>query len=787
MKQAQQNFTRNILFTAIAGLYVGSVAAQGVLTDEIVVTAQKRETTLSDTPIAITAVGAEQMKDFGLYSAQDISNFTPSMSFQETAGGGEGNRIYLRGIGRETSSAGTEPGVGVYNNGFYSNESAALAVPVDLVERVEVLRGPQGTLFGRNTTGGAISTVIKKPGEEMEHVIRARAGNYDAVNVELTSSGPLTDKIGYLAHYSSLDRNSFTENVSGPDPIGVDAEYMELQLDVDLADNVNWHFRTFSGKFDNETLGMAKLDGYRSGATGPIRLNPTSLVMNPELFAPLADAPDSSDPFKRSSDYQGSVSVDDQETYHSTLTVDFDQFSVRMLNGYQSSSWVSSKDYDGTASPVSYIEDIGQEETNEQHELQFISSGDGAVNWVAGLFYLKNENNQPYTLSDPNNPYLTGLAGNDAGYFYEQRAIVETVSTAVYGQLDWAVSDQLVLSAGLRYSEDEKDASETQRINYEVISLGGACVLTVPILLSTENPYFTFSPLCRYAFQLSDKSATHEESWDAVNWRLNASYNFDNGDMAYATVSTGYKPGGFRLGAMQDVVGTPEDESVVDNEELVAYEFGYKGKLSESFSLSAALYYYDYQDIQVELDIFDTDSGITTARLANASATDVYGLELESVWAATSNLTLLMNYSYLDSEYKDDFSVLDLKTNVVKNVKGNELNRTPNNKFTLGANYVHALNGGAVVASGSYSWIDEQYVSVFNDSEESIDSYNVLNGRVAWQPDSGSYTVALWGQNLTDELSYANSFSVSTLADGARRNGTPIAPRTFGVEVALFF
>ncbi len=786
MKHQLNRQARKIIFTALASLSAGSVFAQGTL-EEIIVTAQKRETALSDTPIAITALSANMIKELGIYSAQDVANFTPSMSYQETAGGGEGNRIYLRGIGRETSSTGTEPGVGVYNNGFYSSEAAALSLPVDLAERIEVLRGPQGTLFGRNTTGGAINVISKKPGDEFEHIARARAGNYNTTTLALTSSGPITEKVGYLVHYSQVNADSYTENVSGPDPRGIDYDYVEAQLSVDFTDNIAWNFRYFSAGFENETLELAKLDGYRNEPGAPSKLG--EIVINPELFSPVAVAPDQSDPFKRSSDFRGKVSVNDQETYHSTLTMDFDLLTVRMLNGYQDYSWDSAKDFDGTASPASFIETIGQAETTTQHEIQFISNGDGAVDWVVGLFYLKNELDQPYTLTDANNPFLTSNASgveNPDGIFYYQTGVLEVESKAIYGQLDWAVTDSLSLSAGLRYSEDEKEGHEEQQIFYDsVLDFCGESFL--PELIAGGDPYATPAGCFRAGYAISDKEADHKADWDNVDWRLNASYNFDDSNMVYGTVSTGYKSGGFRLGGMQDDPETPENESIVDNEELISYELGYKGTIADVLYVSTAIFYYDYQDIQVELGILDPDTGIVTSKLANASDTDVYGFEIESTWAATDKLTVLANYSYLDSEYQEDFFVSDNKTNIVRNVKGNELNRTPNNKFSLAATYAQPVGDGALVFSGNYSWIDEQYMTVFNDDIETVDSTSQLNARISWQPASAKYEIALYGQNLTDEVSYANDYSVSALVDGVRRSGRPINPMIYGLEAAFFF
>lgn len=791
MNNLLHRHARTVLFTAMSSLCASSVVAQSFL-EEVIVTAQKREATLSDTPIAITALSSDQLRALGIVTQQDIANFTPSMSYQESAGGGEGNRVYLRGIGRETSSAGTEPGVGVYDNGFYTNESGVLAGSVDRIERIEILRGPQGTLYGRNTTGGAINVISKKPGDEFEHIARGVVGNYGTSSVQLTSSGPISDKVGYLLHYTQLDQDSYFENVSGSDPIGIDTDYIEAQIDIDFTDRINWNLRYTSASFENETLERAKIAGYRNDPGAPAKLG--EIVVNPELFALLPVAPAERDPFKLSSDFQGKVAIDDQRVFQSTLSFDFDAVTVRMLNGYQDYSWDSEKDFDGLVSPASFIETIGQEETNTQHELQFISNGEGDVDWVLGLFYLKNENVQPYTLTDAANPFLinniSGVANPD-GVFYNQVGDLEATSKAIYSQADWRVNERLTLSAGVRYSEDEKVAAEEQQIFYDSVldSCGGALGQFVPALRASGDPYATPAGCAaRFGLSINDATADHKADWDAVNWRLNASYEIGDNGMAYVTVSTGYKPGGFRLGALQDdPLTTNNDESEVDNEELTAYEIGYKGTIADKLSFGAAVFFYDYTDIQVELGILDANTGIVTAKLANASSSEIYGFEFEGTWAATDKLTLLGNYSYLKSEYKDDFFVQDNKDNRVRNAKGNELNRTPNHKFSLAAYYVQPVGEGDVVFTANYSYVDEQFVTVFNDDIETIDSYNQVNARFAWKPSSAKYEVAVFGQNLSDELSFANDISVSAQADGVRRTGRPISPRIYGLEAVIYF
>ncbi|RMA82536.1 TonB-dependent receptor [Umboniibacter marinipuniceus] len=804
-------FSRAILASAIGAALTSTAIAQetessarNIMMEEVVITAQKREAALTDTPIAVTALGAEQMQGLGINTPQDVAAFTPSMSYQEEAGGGEGNRIYLRGIGRETNSLGTEPGVGIYNNGFYTTESSVLASAPDRVERIEVLRGPQGTLYGRNTTGGAINVIAKRPGDEFEAAVRLEAGSYNKQKASFTASGPMTDDFGFLVHYSKNTQDSYYTNVSGADPIGADEEYYEAQLQWNISDSIDWNVRYFGGSVENETLSMQLQGDYRNLANDPAaphRLG--ALIVNPELFAPLSNNPSKNDPFTISTDFQGKVAIDDQNAYQSTLTMDFEGVTVKLLNGYQEFSWYSEKDEDGTASLISSVEKIGQNDKTQQHEIQFISNGEGSVEWATGLFYFNSENSQPYALADANNPYLVNAVnpatgympiGNPDGNFYYQNGEIETTSIAAYGQLDWHATDALTLTAGLRYSKDEKVASEQQQVIYDSGLCHGFADALIPSFVFGGNPYAdpcangAISPAIpnRIGLLVGGGAAEHDAEWDAINWRFNAAYDLSDSAMVYGSVSTGYKPGGFRLGGLQDNPATPENETIVDNEELTAFEVGYKARWGESFDISAAAFYYDYTDMQVELYQLNPATGIVEDKLTNASDASIMGLELETTWAATDNLTLLANYSYLESEVGDELFI-DVKTNTQRNVGGNELNRTPNNKATIAGFYVQPLSAGDLVLSANYAYTGSQYVSIFNDASEQVDSYSTVSARVAWQPASDAYEVSLFGANLTDTVSFANGWAVSGADDGVRSYGRSIAPRTYGLELAIFF
>jgi len=815
-----------VLSAAIACACAIQVQAQQVsgLMEEIIVTSQKREQTLQDTPVAITAFTGDQMSDLGIVSIQDISNFTPSMSYQEAAGGGEGNRIYIRGVGRETSVLGTEPGVGIYTDGFYSNESGALLAGVDRIERLEVVRGPQGTLYGRNTTGGAINVVSRRPSEEFEGAIRFNAGSYNSRVGQFTVSGPINEKVRYFAHHSKTTQDSFYTNLSGDDPIGRDESYSEFQLNVDVTDNINWNLRATDASFDNETIGFQNLGA--NFTSGPLKLG--ELVVNPELFSFLATSPSAADPFDIDSDFQGSVHLSDNYNFQSTLNIELDNMSVRLLNGSSEMEWTGEKDFDGTSSLVSYTEEITQIEESTQHEIQFISNGDGAVSWVAGLFYYDSELLQPYILHDYDNPYLTNVItlptyapkANPEQAFYHQSGQLEAETTAIYGQLDWQVNEDLVITAGLRYSEDKKSGSEQQQVIIDTLGCGfnyypgTGNPFLLPFYAPADYSSFVtvgnlypggqFADACptddndRFALEYTNKSADHSGKWDSITWRINANWAINDSSQAYATVSTGYKSGGFRLGGMQDDPTTAVNESIVDEETLTSFEVGYKGAITDSLNLNAAAYFYEYSDMQVELDILNPDSGLSTSMLANAPSVDVYGFEMEATWAATDNLTILASYSYNESEITEEFLVGDLKTYVfnpltlqnpplIRDAKGNQLNRSPQNKVAIGAFHMQPFVAGVLVSTATYSSIDKQFVSIHNDDIESIDSYAKLDARISWKAGSGKYEISVYGDNLTDELSYANGYSVGNQQLGNRLSGRAIAPRTLGAELVFFF
>jgi iron complex outermembrane receptor protein len=433
------------------------------------------------------------------------------------------------------------------------------------------------------------------------------------------------------------------------------------------------------------------------------------------------------------------------------------------------------------------------------HELQMVSNYDGALNFIAGVYYFNSEESQysdfvergfglmqgdviaanyggfppEFGLPGDSGTFLgfpgfqPGLyqfyssligapfeatANGDGGFLYYGQNELETTATALYGQLEYQVNDELTLTAGLRYSNDEKTGAD------DVFAY-----LSVP-----KNQHLV------------------DDSWNKVTWRLQADWNVDKDTFVYGYISTGYRSGGFNLGA---ATAAPVD--VVDPEELTAFEVGYKKSLYDNnVNLSLAAYYYDYADLQVLSTV--TEGGVTTAAFDNAAEATVMGFEAELQAWLTSDLRVMATYSYTNSEY-DDYTAIDstacaiLGECDIQDLSGNQLNMAPENKFSVSASQFFELdNLGTVLLTAGYSYVGEQYSRSFNRSDwDQVDSYNRIDARLSWTSESEAFEVAAFVRNAADErdiLRYTTPSTVTRL-----QNVELSDPISYGLQVRYSF
>lgn len=801
-KSARSALTATLLASAV------SVSAFAQI-EEIIITAEKRESNVQDTAIAISAFSDDMMDDMGIAGATDIANFTPGMSYNN---GTYSNRINIRGIGRLTNELGSDPGVAIYEDGFYTSESGAMGAPPMNVKRYEVLRGPQGTLYGRNAMGGAVNIISKRPTDEFEGEARFNFGNIGAASGALSLSGPLTEKIGYRVLFNRTIRDGFIKNLSGEDLGNLDDSYIQAQLNFAITDRTNLWVKYGSASW-NRRSGPAwpglTLDPFdQTGATyGGVTPGDPGFygTLNPNPWLDGDVNPTAKDLHTVDYDYDGYLTLDDHYNLVTELTHDFGAMTFKYIGGWSAYDWQTSVDWDQTSDPdEQYFVYIQEDKKWSSHDFQLASNDNESINWLIGYYMFEEEIYQPFHQTDPYNPrilepfwyYDAGLGitvegSNPEGTVYLQEGDLESEAWAVYGQVDFQVNDQLHLSGGLRYSHDEKTGWEHSEWVYDDAGADGA-VSADPGVFGWPTPCFVWTDYC--AYPQDNGEVTQNQSWDATTFRLEADYDINDDTMVYAHVGTGYKSGGFKLGNLFSVLSDPdgagplpgEPEDLVDAEKVVAYEVGYKGILNDVLRLNLAAYLYDYTDFQVPISVF---AEIYHTIFINADEAESYGFEAEALWQATDNLSFIAVYSNQNTE----ITKMDPQEDALaiggprdKPVVGNELVMSPNHTFTVNAMYEWDLDSGHYSVSATHAYIDDQFMDLFNNANTTIKSSNRTDVRASWENPEGDIRLIGYVKNATDE-DIIGDLTQSNWEHGNQQIGAPQLPRTYGLELHFQF
>lgn len=767
---------KKVLAATLAASISLPAAAQNVL-EEVIVVAQKREENLQDTAIAITALSSDTLDNLNINNASDFEAVVPSLSVRNAP-----RRLFLRGIGRVTNSLGTDPGVAVYNDQIYTDSIGALSRASSLtMERVEVLRGPQGTLFGRNATGGAVSIFSKRPTEDFEHHVRAKAGDYGQLNWGVSSSGPITDDLGYRVHAYRNKHDGYVDNKGGDDVLDEDHDGFGAQLSWDATDTLNIWLKYQKDETDDIRSGIFP-GGFLITPYNTVDKSVDGAFLN-EGYQWTKENPATKDQYKVDLNDPLKTKTHNNNRYTTHVTWDLPSVTLKYVGNY------SESDYSADNGEFGYTsrDDIRMVESAEDniefysHELQVISATDGPLQWVGGLYYYHEERESPYGIRNLEASYLANVSPsgfpvpgtvqpNPDLWGYIQNAELTSESTAAYFDANYTFNETWKLTAGLRYSYDEKDGKEDQFIAldptiYRLPVTDDCCgiLLTDPVVANQKL----------------------DDDWDNVSGRVVLDYMYSDDQMMYASISTGYKSGGFRLGTIQE-------DPYFDEETVLSYEVGYKGTFNGVLQVNAAAYFYDYSDMQVLVGrLLEDDLGISLPEMVNADEAEVKGVEIEAIWLATDSLTLMANYSYTDGEYTDfccyfdekEFPAPDQPYN--QDLSGNPLTQAPENKVFMNASYsLNTANWGEFVPSVSYSWVDERQFDVFDTDTTLADDYYRVDAQMTWFSPSMDIRIIGTVRNLTEEETWSSLERVGT--NGAV-TGIPNEPRTWAVEVQYDF
>jgi iron complex outermembrane receptor protein len=782
--EANSSLTKRLITAISAAIFGGGASAatthEQPAVEEIVVTAQKRETALQETPIAITALTSERIERDQIRDFRDVATHTPSMTFTQLAGNAQ---IAMRGVGLDLTNLAAETSVALYEDGVYRGASFIQGAPSFDIERIEILRGPQGTLYGRNATAGAANIVSKQPHETGELNASVTGGDYDYRRAELGFSGPIVpDLLAGRGSFIYEDRDGYRDNKT----LGIDEDAMDLKgtrgaLFFTPTEELELVLRGDYAEFD--TSGGLQILLQESPT--PLGLTPTNVggfltLPNPALGgASLADVfgltfPQATEPVILDSDDldvftdQHSNQKVEQKGVSGTVTWDLEAVTAKLIAAYRESDFDLVGDTDGTS--VQML--AGQfRQTSDQTTYELNLSGalwDNRVDWLIGAYYFQEDGFArgffdlgalqttfeaifglfsplqaplpPGSLAAFGTRLKTGQPS--ATPFLDFVMEQDSESSAVFGQSTINLVEALRLTLGARYTEDKKDVHREGANN-----LGG-----------------------------TPCSSDENESWNETTGTAIVDYTFAEDTMVYGSLSKGYKAGGFNIS---------ECAGAFDPETLLAYEIGVKTQVADSrVQLNGAVFLYEYDDIQVNRFV-NTSSSIT-----NAAEADILGAELEFVVLLTDRLSFDGGVTWLDSEYGGGATFSNpILGGAPISVDGNDLMRTPEWKLYVAAQYEWETSIGRFTARADTAYSASFYFDVFeaslpDQSEMEQDSYTISNARLAWESLDGVYEVQGFIENIGDEI-YAETRQA--LGATGAVFGEFSAPRRYGVRVSARF
>lgn len=688
-------------FAQDANQSTGSKVVASSQVEEIVVTAQKRKENLQRVPISVTAVTAAAAEAGGISGMQDISLVTPGLHFTQAVGNAT---PFVRGIGTQAVGAGQEPSVATYIDGVYLAAMPGAMFSFNNIERIEVLKGPQGTLFGRNATGGLIQIITKDPSATPEAKIRFGFGNFNKWETNFYAGGGLSDTVAAdIALYSTEQGKGWGKNL---------ATGKDVNKTRETSVRSKWVVKPSTDTKVTLIADYGKSNSSEGVAVRPIYESKPAL--GAYYTGGFWDVNSNFDP-KRTMEQSG-VSAKIEHDFDTTKFVSITSYrDVRASQGF---------DQDVTPTP-GVVVTLNSHETAITQELQLQSKGDGPFNWIFGGFFFDSDaKNQPVDIKIyPAVTHAPGLVNIEA-FGYQK-----TQSLAAFAQGTWALSTDTNVTAGLRYTKDTRKAG-----GYDLVHL-------------------TFIPADQLHPYAEQKSSVGKPTW-----RLAIDHQLSKEAMVYASYNRGFKSGTYNLEHLTDPALRPE--------KLDALEVGSKlDLLDRRLRINSSVFYYDYSDIQLTRTEAGVQK-LLNAGSGKSYGLDVeLTAKVTPKWTVRSSVELLnAHYTSFPSASLVTPNATGGNTITSFDAKGKQMIRTPSSTFELSSDYVVDLDSGATLKySGTYYHNSGWYPEADNRIKQA--AYNLLSGQVAWVSPTGQYSVRLWGRNLTNAKVYAQ-LSEQALNDG---------------------
>lgn len=749
-----------------------SAAVSGAEIEEVLVTAQKREQTLKDVPIAVSAFSGDMIEKARIDDVRGLVDFTPGFngrtedSFIDALG--------IRGIVTNDFGIGGDPSVAVFTDGVWSGRTGGVQMSFYDIERAEVVKGPQATLFGRNAIAGAVSIITRKPIEEQEANISATLAEFDHFEVAGMFNVPLTEQWFFRATGQVKDNSGYLRNQFGGRDLGFH-ESSSLRAAL-----------RYAGESVDGTFSV----GYEDRKQDP------SVYWDPEVGLPR-DVVDI--------DLAGN-GKDESQIFHATANIEFalsEDLTLTTTTGFKTYDFTYLEDYDARPTRINnYFQDNEIEYFSQEFRLNGTS---GAFTWFAGASFYKEDIDGRFSNIYDEDALCAAISRTDADDFdgpaescddpnfetyweadpgdlegglinkgERNNLDMESNGWAAYAEATWSLSDTFDLTAGARYTYDEKDAVS------QVFDSGGVLGNNFNFEFYTEGP-------------VRDK-----RDWSEFTPRLAFSWDASEKVTVYGNYATGYKSGGFATfgfapPAGQDFVDDDEDgvadpgtkPLAFEPEEVDSFELGLKTRLLDN-SMQANISYFNYRYKDLQLSYFDLGSSL----VSNVGEADGQGLELDVRWLPTDQLDLYIAAAWMDTEITDDTRILEVGACALP-CRGNDLPFAPHFSGAVVGNYTIPGNGADWVVSAEYVFQSKMYSDPDNIEAIAVDSWSEAALRLAYQ-SKNDWSATLWIENLFDE-SYFERGWANADPDGTYGYGLtntlvwPAKPRTVGISFEKSF
>lgn len=754
----KRRFTTAVaLFPALLSL--PAVASERAI-EEVIVTAQKREQNLQEVSISVTAFGEGALKNLGVTSLDQLTQYVSATELFDDRGAGQPTWV-IRGVGLADFNANNTPAAAIYYDEYYLTSNALGGIGLFDVARVEVLKGPQGGLYGRNTSGGAVRVMSRKAeiGEEFNGYIKGSYGRWDRYGLEAAMGGELSDRAAFRISAVTDQGGGWQDSLATPgdDHYG-DRKFLatRTQLRLQPDDTLDVWLKLDAGEDNSETtLGYSRalfdpVTGNYCASALAGKHDERNCVGWSNLTNVFALTPGDLGILHGGQDEDGTKVLSsptnklDNNWIGANLQIAWDlgPATLTSISGYL--DYEDSQVYDFDAQPLILLEEDGTAQlTSWSQELRLASNGEGSFDWLVGAMYAGDEVDDDRVNNLRDNVLIyPGRFGR--GY------VQETESWAIFGQADIPLNDTWLLTSSLRYTDESKEYKDGY---------------------SRDDVYDFFY------FSGVNESFDLDEHWSGhvgLEWRPT-----DNA-MVYGRITQGFKSGGF-FGGFANMVS---DLEAYDEERVLSYELGFKTSwLDNTLQLNGATYFYDYQDVQGFTQALSPETGTVVTKLGNLGDAEHTGVELDVIWLPLEGLSLNLQAAWLDAKITDSDTVALSLEGTPFPIEGSRREFAPEWSTSMQARYEWHITELIAAVQLNYSWRDDlatqdKSPSRVDHAAFSHEGYGIFNARVSIEAGDQSWNLALVGNNITDEVYWAR-------ASGDSLNSyvsTPTLPANWMIE-----